>query len=137
MSIAGIGGGLQGAAGVINGINSILNIVHQIKMMDIYHQIKKDTIKGEREISEIEKKGMLEGLKRESSHNARMAELSEKAMNAKVERSKAEGEMSETDHEMKEKKITEKMSAKSEDNRLKNCFRNKPSYGDIADERYS
>ncbi len=128
-------GACQAAAGLVNGIGGIVNALQQGTLMGINHQIQKDTIEGDREIADIEKEGAMDGLKSESAHNSRMAELAGKAMDAKAERSKAEGEMSEVDHEMKESKITEKMAATGEDKQMKMYFRDSPSYGS-PDQRY-
>ena len=129
-------GACQGAASLLSGIGSICSMVYQGRIAAINHQIKKDTIENTREVASIEKEGMIEGLKSESLHNARMAELGKKALDAKEELYKAKGEESEIDHETKENKITEKMAATGEDKRMKMYFRNSPSYGS-PDERYS
>jgi len=128
--------GLNAAAGLINGIGSLVNALQQGTLMGINHQIRKDSIKGDREIADIEKEGAMDGLKSESAHNSRMAELAGKAMDAEAELKKAKGEMSELDHEMKESKITEKMAATGEDKRMKMYFMDSPSYGS-PDQRYS
>ena len=129
--------GCQGLASVLNGAASICGMIYQAKVANINHQIKKDTIENAREVSTIETEGMVDGLKGESAHNARMAELGKKALDAKEELYKAKGKESEIDHETKENKITEKMAATGDDKRMKMYFRNSPNYGSPVDQRYS
>ena len=135
--VGSIGGCLQSVAGILNGIGSIIGMIYKGRIMDINHQIQKDTIKNKREVAKIEKEGMIEGLKSESIHNTRMAELGKKALDAKEERYKAEGNLSEVEHETKENKITEKMAATNDEKEMEACFRNGPTYGNPIDERYS
>ena len=137
MTVGGIGGCLQSVAGVLNGIGSIIGMIYKGRIAKINHQIQKDTIKNEREVATIEKEGMIEGLKNESIHNTRMAELGKKSLDAKEERYKAEGELSEVEHETKENKITEKMAATNDDKRMEASFRDGPVYGNPIDQRYS
>jgi hypothetical protein len=119
----------SGANQIIGAIGGIVSAVSQGRIMDINYRIQKKTIETEGEIAGIEHDGMIEELEGTSEFNGKMSQMNERATAAKEERYKAEGALSEVDHEIKETKLTQKMAEPGNDKRLGMHFRNDSFYG--------